>query len=95
MVERHHPAYGKAIALSALGRDGDGCWPDHVRKHQKEGCGSMNKVLCAATVFGGIIGGACLCGAIEWQTSVFWPVLILVASGVCGHMADWEGMEDV
>ena len=28
----------------------------------------MNKVLCAATVFGGIIGGACLCGAIEWQT---------------------------
>lgn len=54
-----------------------------------------NKVLCAAAVFGGIIGGACLCGAIEWQTSVFWTVLILVASGACGHMADWEGMEDV
>ena len=47
----------------------------------------MYKIFGAVSVFGGLIGSACLCGAIECRTSIFWPVLILLVSGVCGYVA--------
>ena len=47
----------------------------------------LYKIAGAAATFGGIIGSASLCGAIECRTSVFWPVVILLISGVCGYVA--------
>ena len=47
----------------------------------------LYKIAGAVAAFGGIIGSASLCGAIECRTSVFWPVVILLVSGICGHVA--------
>ena len=47
----------------------------------------LYKILGSAAVFGGIIGLAGLCGAIECRTSLLWPGLILLASVVCGYAA--------
>lgn len=47
----------------------------------------LYKIAGAVAAFGGIIGSASLCGAIECRTSVFWPVVILLVSGVCGYVA--------
>lgn len=47
----------------------------------------MYKIFGAVSILGGLIGSACFCGAIECRTSILWPVLILLVSGVCGYVA--------
>lgn len=54
----------------------------------------MQRILTAAGTFGGMIGLAALCGAIEWRTSIFWPVVILLASGACWSAACRKGEWD-
>lgn len=54
----------------------------------------LQRILTAAGTFGGMIGLAALCGAIEWRTSIFWPVVILLASGACWSAACRKGEWD-